>query len=186
MPLILGSHWRVPKSPPSGSPPLLTQSVEENDNGIAPSERAIEAFSLPALLQNLAAFVLLFRAGRVEWRGHPSTCSLASLRARQAMHRLRSDAGPDLSVRRRLLRFGVASAVNKILGGKNARDDCSFSVDPSKDESHKRGGADYTRQSAEHVQACLTRTTERSDPSITPRPSRSSGTCHHQHLLVPF
>ena len=43
----------------------------------------------------------------------------------------------------------------------------------SKDESHKRGGADYTRQSAEHVQmqACLTRTTERSDPSITPRPS---------------
>ena len=105
----------------------------------------------------------------MEWRGHPSTCSLASLRA-VAMHRLRSDAGPDLSVRR-LLRFGVASAaVNKILRGKNARD-CSFSVDPSKDESHKRGGADYTRQSAEHVQACLTRTTERSDPSITPRPS---------------
>ena len=47
------------------------------------------------------------------------------------------------------------------------------SIRPSKDESHKRGGADYTRQSAEHVQmqACLTRTTERSDPSITPRPS---------------
>ena len=128
---------------------------------------------------------------RGEWSGggifrhaHWPPCVRWRSGTRQAMHRLRSDAGPDLSVRR-LLRFGVASAVNKILRGKNARD-CSFSVDPSKDESHKRGGADYTRQSAEHVQACLTMTTERSDPSITPRPSRSSGTCHHQHLLVPF
>ena len=29
-----------------------------------PAERASEAFSLPPLLKNLAAFVLLFRAGR--------------------------------------------------------------------------------------------------------------------------